>query len=166
MDRILLVCLHREHVLVLGNHSIPAFYLGGRCYLEKCATFHALGKLHVIRCSSYRNVDRLLAARGLSPLQHFLADSGGGGSKGRRGAKTAENRTRRNHIRWEETSNRYRYLLRELYTTGLKTIFFLCFSSAHDGLHAFLPSLHIFVATCTFFTLFLSVSFIVSIVSF
>ena len=93
--------------MVLGSHAIPAFYLGGRWYLEKCAAFCALGKVHVTRCSSYRSVDRILTGRGLCPLEHFLADFdrawgegvGGGNSDVGDGDKAVMNRTRRNHIR-------------------------------------------------------------------
>jgi hypothetical protein len=91
--------LTREHELVLGGHGIPAFFLDDRCYLEKCAAFSALGKLHVVRCSNYRIVDRLLAARGLSPLEHFLSDLERGGKSRNKGGDTGETRTRRNHIR-------------------------------------------------------------------
>ena len=116
-------------MLQLGNHAVPAFHLRGSFYVEKCATFHALDKLHVIRSSSFRIVDQLLVGRGLTPMQHFLpkfADGGGGGegrsdadshsegdgrevdgrevdghsgSEDARGRKTWRLRTRRDHIR-------------------------------------------------------------------
>jgi len=100
----ILSCCNREHILNLAEHRIPYMYHEGKVFLEKCAAFEAIGKTSIIRCSSYRTVDRLLREHNLDPATEFLQQqiqTGGKPPKRRKrknGSEPGASRNRRNHV--------------------------------------------------------------------
>jgi len=57
-------CCGKSHVLKLGDQEIGFVRKQGRIFLEKCASFGALGRMYVIRCSDYRKTDKILQEKG------------------------------------------------------------------------------------------------------
>ena len=70
-------CCQEIHTMKYGNFEANFVVVQDQIFLDKCATFALMKKIHVVKSGDYRSIDKFLRDRNLESTEHFLTESYG-----------------------------------------------------------------------------------------